>query len=333
MVKYDKQLIDNESFITFVIPVKNEEENIEKCLLSILTNSDKIKIVTVDNGSEDHTVSIINNISNKFNDRVTILFSTSDTVSGVRNLGARYVESKFIWFLDGDIVLDRNWINDFCDCLNKLIEKRVDIENIVTGSNCRSPNDIGWIAITWNNFINFDSDNPAIIYSANLIISNELFRKVGGFDENFITGEDEKLCNDCKSMGAKIISCKSIHAFHYGYPKTLVSFFRRALWHGSCQIKYLRTPWKYKDLVLSLYYYFIFLLFLVGWGRVGFYSLVIFLLFFSQLPIFLIILKKKIPLRFNNLIKLIILLNCYSAANAIALLLSILKYISKSIKW
>src|SRR3712207_1864908 len=50
----------NEPFVSVIIPARNEEENIEKCLLSILKQSySNLEVVAVDDNSDDRTLEIM----------------------------------------------------------------------------------------------------------------------------------------------------------------------------------------------------------------------------------------------------------------------------------
>ena len=52
-------------FITIIIPARNEESNIEKCVLSLLSQSypsEKFKIIVVDDNSTDGTAQIVSSI-------------------------------------------------------------------------------------------------------------------------------------------------------------------------------------------------------------------------------------------------------------------------------
>ena len=52
-----------------IIPVFNEEKNIEKCLKSLLNQTHRISQITVVNdGSNDKTDDILNKISKKYSD-------------------------------------------------------------------------------------------------------------------------------------------------------------------------------------------------------------------------------------------------------------------------
>ena len=53
---------------SIIIPVLNEENFIEECIDSVVSNTDdieKMEVIIIDGGSEDNTVEIVKNISSK----------------------------------------------------------------------------------------------------------------------------------------------------------------------------------------------------------------------------------------------------------------------------
>ena len=55
-------------FVSVIVPVRNEEEYIERCLLSILSqNYPYFELIVVDDNSTDNTLKIIKDIKNKKN--------------------------------------------------------------------------------------------------------------------------------------------------------------------------------------------------------------------------------------------------------------------------
>jgi cellulose synthase/poly-beta-1,6-N-acetylglucosamine synthase-like glycosyltransferase len=56
----------NQPFVRVIVPARNEEENIEKCLLSVLTQEyNNFEVVAVDDDSEDQTLEIMKCIKSK----------------------------------------------------------------------------------------------------------------------------------------------------------------------------------------------------------------------------------------------------------------------------
>jgi len=102
--------------ISIVIPSFNEEERIERCLVSLVQQDfprEEYEIIVVDGGSKDKT----REIAEKYADLVFI--QTSPKVGGARNDGALRARGEIIATTDADTILPPNWLSrirqDFLD--------------------------------------------------------------------------------------------------------------------------------------------------------------------------------------------------------------------------
>lgn len=88
--------------ISVIIPVFNSEEFLNKCLDSLLNQSlTDIEIICVDDGSTDNSLKILKSYANK-DDRVKVLTRENNGAGAARNLGLKYVNGKYILFVDSD---------------------------------------------------------------------------------------------------------------------------------------------------------------------------------------------------------------------------------------
>ena len=102
--------------LTVLIPARNEESNIKNCLDSIGPEIDLIKeIIVLDDNSNDSTYNIVKNISDK-NQKIKIKNGKVLKDGWVGKSFAcwqlsEYAETKWILFLDSDVILQRNAIS------------------------------------------------------------------------------------------------------------------------------------------------------------------------------------------------------------------------------
>lgn len=257
------EMFDNKLKLSFVVPCKNEEKHIIRCLDSILKqnkNDSSSEIVVMDNGSTDKTLEILK----RYNSRIKVFVRTDVSISELRNHGVEKSGGEWIAFIDADVELDINWYTNLVRVINELKDTGVDIKKVVLGSTCSIPCSPTWVERIWyDQLVSRDKNNNAYINSANVILSRELFDKIGGFDPVYKTGEDEKLCSDARRHGGLIIKNDSIRAVHHGYSKSIKQFFKRERWHGLGMDKYLFMPWKYRDLLLAYYYISVLVIFIM----------------------------------------------------------------------
>jgi glycosyltransferase involved in cell wall biosynthesis len=257
----DKILVNS---LSVIIPSKNEEKYISNCLRALskqfITNLN-LEIILIDNGSTDKTIEI----AKKYNSMIEIYSLPGVTISEVRNFGAKKTKGEWLAFVDSDVEVDDSWSARIVDEINKLEDKGINRNMTILGSTYAIPNESPyWIERVWfEQLKSRDKMNLRYINGGNLIINRNLFDKIGGFNKKFVTGEDEKLCQDAIRLGAQIINNPSIKAVHHGYPRSLTNFFFRERWHGLGMKNYLSNPWNAKDLMLSLYFIFLSVIFFV----------------------------------------------------------------------
>ena len=178
--------------ISIVIPVFNEINSIEK-LLSHLINSvlskDVIEIITVDGGSTDGSQEKINSHPN-----VTLIQSEKGRAVQM-NAGAKAATGNILYFLH-------------CDSLPPLHFDRIIADTVQNG------NQAGCFRMK------FDYKHPVLMISQwftrfnhiscrggdqSLFITNELFKELKGFDENFVIYEDNEIISRLYSKNQFVV--------------------------------------------------------------------------------------------------------------------------------
>lgn len=107
------------SMISIVVPVYNIENEILRCVNSLLNQTYKnIEILLVDDGSTDSSGRICDDYALKDN-RVRVFHKKNGGVSSARNVGIENARGYYIAFVDGDDFVNRNMydqlIEGFCD--------------------------------------------------------------------------------------------------------------------------------------------------------------------------------------------------------------------------
>lgn len=171
------------SFITVIIPCKDEEKYIGDTLLSLNNqkNIEGVKVIILDGNSTDNTIGIINNIKKKV--KYEILIEEGGKVSYARNKGATMVNTKYVLFLDADVTFTDD------DTLFKSVEELENGYDLITcklKSRSGFPLNLG--------FYLFNKIHPLLKTSfsmgAYFMTSIESFNNYGGFDESIKQSED-----------------------------------------------------------------------------------------------------------------------------------------------
>ena len=221
-------------FVSVIIPVKNEEQLISRCLSSVISQNypkDKFEIIVVDNDSVDNTKNIISRF-----DGIKIL-EKSGTIGTVRNYGGKSAKGELLAFLDGDCVPEKDWLKKAIKT-NRTSPMTAVVGAIIVVENVNSA---PWIERYWIEYLNskfIDQINyVTTISSFCFIIRKDVMNEVGWFNESLKTCEDSDLGYRITQANYKLVIDKDIKTIHLRNAKTSMQFFRRQLWQGGSNIK------------------------------------------------------------------------------------------------
>lgn len=208
---------------SIIIPAKNEEANIGRCLDSISSIDwpvEQYEVIVVDNGSSDRTAEIAQEKGAK------VFVKTELTISGLRNFGAGAGTGEILAFLDADCTVTCSWLKVAAPYL-----QRTGV--VCFGSPPVVPEDATWVPKAWFAVRRKSEDAAETdwLESMNMFVRREPFLACGGFDETLITCEDYDLSLRLRAYGA-IIADSSLVAVHHGEAATIGHFFRKELWRG-----------------------------------------------------------------------------------------------------
>jgi len=225
--------------VSIIIPAKNEEGNIVRCIGSILANtypSEGYEVIVVDNGSTDRTADLAKSCG------ATVYPKPGVTVSALRNYGAKKSRGKILAFLDADCTVERDWLENAARYF-----QRKDVAGF--GSPPRIPANPTWVQQAWSLVRNSEKKlrETDWLESMNLFVRKDTFEQVGGFDERLTTCEDVDISYRLSAHG-KIISDPDIKAIHHGEARTIREFFRKELWRGKSNYQgALRHGFRFKE--------------------------------------------------------------------------------------
>ena len=216
------------SSVAAIVIGRNEGQRLRLCLDS--TNSSVEKIIYVDSGSTDNSLSIAKSADVE----ILKLDDTLEPFSAARarNAGIEYVEAgnppKFVQFIDGDCELKADWISEAVSFL----ETHPRAAAVCGLLKERNPD-----ASIYNKICDDEWAIPIGKVSACGGIA--LFRwsalkEAGGFRATVIAGEDTELCIRLKKAGWEIWHISSEMALHDADMKRFSQWWARAVRAGHC---------------------------------------------------------------------------------------------------
>ena len=210
--------------LSVVVIGRNEGERLSRCLESIshmrpLQGS--IEVIYVDSGSTDGSLER----AVQFKAKVKRLESANPCAAAARNVGWRVAKAPIIFFLDGDTVLESNFVADSIAELN-------DPNVAVVFGNRR---EIKPKASIYNRVLDLDWNAPAGIVEfcgGDALMRREVLESVGGFDERLIAGEEPEMCRRIRALGFTILHVDRPMTGHDLAMTRFSQYWRRAVRTG-----------------------------------------------------------------------------------------------------
>ena len=229
--------------VSFVVPMKNLERTIGKCLDSIINQdgNHRIEIVVVDDGSEDNSVQKVEENSRNSKVKIHLLHNLeTHGRSAARNKGLEYVNSPYIAFVDSDVELPSDWL---AKCV-RILEKP-DVACV-----CGRVYPDGFFSHISGLFhVPFIAKEPlGRIHGSNILCKREIIRKIGGFDVSFPDGEDVDLSFRLQQAGYEVIYTGEFTCLHRVQP-SMAKLFERVYSQGkaSTLLFFKHKTWRLQD--------------------------------------------------------------------------------------
>lgn len=108
--------------ITIGVCVRNCERFVEDAIASIMSQDfphDRVKVVFVDDGSEDGTLSIIQDNIRKMDMKAVVFHTSWKGLGNARNMVIAHAEGDYILWVDGDMVLSRDFLKKLVDFMER----------------------------------------------------------------------------------------------------------------------------------------------------------------------------------------------------------------------
>lgn len=173
--------------LSIIIPTYNEADQIVQTISKIhaASNAKEIELIIVDGGSTDKTIDFANECG------ATIIESEHKGRAAQMNKGASIAKGEILYFLHADSIPPQNFIAHILDAH----------KNGATSGCFRLAFDYKhWFLKTQSWCTRFDV-NAIRFGDQSLFITNEAFKKSGGFREDLLMMEDQEIIHRIKKHG------------------------------------------------------------------------------------------------------------------------------------
>ncbi len=231
--------------ISFVLPIYNRKDHIINALEALNyqngCNECTYEVIVVDDGSDDDCCCAIKGIKKNYDLKYIYLDrSAKSCPSRARNYGWRNSHGDIIAFIDGDIIVPRNYIKEIeryykAEQNLMLIGTRLMLKKLVALESIRDESVFKLYKYNGNDpellenrhylFDKYSYNISAIkkpwlkVYGCNIVMPRTWVEKIGGFDENFLGwgGDDLEMAYRAYTQGIKIYidsKLEVLHQFH-----------------------------------------------------------------------------------------------------------------------
>jgi len=223
MLKKDKNKKINHLKVSIIIPCRNEERYIAKCLDSIIKQDfpkNKLEVLVVDGMSSDKTLQILK----KYDEHllsVKILKNPKKITPCAFNIGIKYSKADFILIMGAHSVYKKDYISK---CIKYLNQYKVDnvggISIAIPGNKGLLANSIAIVLAhpfgVGNAYYRIGVKEPKYVDTVwGGCFNRKLFEENGLFDEELIRNQDDEFNLRLIKNGGKILLFPDIISYYY----------------------------------------------------------------------------------------------------------------------
>lgn len=226
---------------TFVILNWNTPILTVQCIDSLYKHlkNYSFQLVVIDNGSTDNSVEIFKKIQKKYNNIHLVINKTNLGFASGNNSAKSYFNTKFVVFLNSDIIFTNNSIIKAIEYLDSNPEIGLVAPKLVLPNSCTQPSVFPpqtitnaikefWFGHKGYSLYSPTSDQPTEVWAivgAVVILKTSFFKKIGMWNQKyFLYFEDLELCRQIRKYGKKIFYYpQSFLIHHHGQSGTHIT--------------------------------------------------------------------------------------------------------------
>lgn len=213
---------------SIIIPIFNEENNINNCINSLIPQLTKEhELILINNNSTDKTHQILNEIKlkNKYKN-ITILNESKPSSYAARNKGIKHSTGDYLIFIDGDCIASKNYLKLILEPFKNNRIKLVGGPIQATNTNTR-------LQKYCNEFCHRQEDyyNNMMFVTSNMAIRKSDLDNNLKFNQNLKSGGDLDLCTKIIKTPKQLAYSKDATVRH-NYETSILKFIKRNIKYG-----------------------------------------------------------------------------------------------------
>ncbi|MCD6550426.1 glycosyltransferase family 2 protein [bacterium] len=242
-------------FVSVIVPCRNEERFISKCLDSIINQNypkEKLEVLVVDGMSEDKTREIIKDYERKYS-FIRFLMNQKKVTPAGMNIGIKQARGEIVIKMDAHSVYPKDYI---FKCVKHLIDSGADnVGGVLRTIPSKNTFFSKAIAISLSHFFGSATSYFRIGAKKPLEVDTvafgcywkKMFEKIGLYNEKMAKIEDFELNWRIRKQGGRIMLFPDIVIYYYPSSENLRDFF----WHNFTDGIWSTYPMKFGFFSLS----------------------------------------------------------------------------------
>ena len=214
---------ENFPFVSVIIPCRNEEKFIGRCLDSIIAQDypkDKIEVLVIDGRSTDRTREVVKGYIQKY-PFIRLLDNPKRITPVAMNIGIKGAKGDYILILSSHSKIDVNFVQKnisnlqkyHVDCVGGIIITLPASKSLLSQSialTLSHPFGVG------NAYFRIGSKEPKLVDTVPFgCYKRDVFEKIGLFDEELIRNQDDEFNLRLIKNGGKILLVPDIISYYY----------------------------------------------------------------------------------------------------------------------
>jgi glycosyltransferase involved in cell wall biosynthesis len=280
-------------YVSLIMPCFNEEDKIEDCLLSLLSNEypkNKIEILVIDGNSTDSSIKKIKKCQQKYQ-IIKLLTNEKRSQTIGTNIGIKTAVGKYVIRVDAHCLYPKNYISSL---INSIIETNVDcVGGIIQTKASKSSRIAKAISFSLAHFFGVGKSEFRIGIKKRQHVSTvpfgcyakKVFSEIGYFNENLDRTDDLEFNKRLQNNGGKILLLPNVRTVYFSrenYKQLFKQNFLNGFWVFYTQ-KYCKNFFSFKHAVpfFSLFFFLLILVISLKTAIFLFFFYLIMGLFFS----------------------------------------------------
>lgn len=257
--------------VAVIVPIRNEEAHIGKCVDSILNQSypsNLIEIILVDGMSDDGTIDVLNNYKKKYKN-IKVLKNEKQITPIAMNIGIKNSNTDIVIILGAHSYIEKDFVKNN---VRNLVEKGAEAsggiikfvyDSLITksiGEATSCPFGIGNSSYRYATQEKYVDTVPFAAYK------RKTLDKIGYFDEELIRNQDDEMNFRVSESGGKILLSPDIVSYYTSRSslhKLWSQYFQYGFWKVRVIQKHNR-PASIRHLVPMLFIMFLVLSLILG---------------------------------------------------------------------